>query len=55
MMVLSGFLLNLVASTTGPRWALSCGTMLVLCFVWSVLARSEPLQQVTLSANPAAT
>lgn len=49
MMVLSGFLLNLVADTTGPRWALSGGTLIVLGFVWFSLARSEPLRRVTLS------
>ncbi len=52
MMVLSGFLLNLIASTTGPRWALSIGTVLVLCFVWAVLARSGPLQRLSLLAKP---
>ena len=49
MMVLSGFLLNLVASYAGPRWALSWGTMVVLCFVWISLARSEPLRRASLA------
>lgn len=52
MMVLSGFLLNLVADATGPRWALAGGTMVVLCFVWFVLARSAALRQVSLATRP---
>ena len=54
MMVLSGFLLNLVASYAGPRWALSGGTMVVLCFAWFSLARSEPLRRVSLTSKAAA-
>jgi MFS family permease len=54
MMVLSGFLLNLGAEYIGPRWALTGGTIVVLCFVWGSLSRSVSLKQVSLSPKPAA-
>ena len=55
MMVLSGFLLNFTAAFAGPRWALTGGAAMVLCFAWSSLARSVPLRRVTLAAKSAAT
>ncbi|MFM9970485.1 MAG: MFS transporter [Burkholderiales bacterium] len=53
MMVLSGFLLNLIADITSPRWALTCGNLAVLCFVWLSLARSLPLREVRLGGPTA--
>jgi len=54
MMVLSGFLLNFTAAFIGPTWALTGGTVIVLCFVCLSLARSAPLRRVTLAAKTAA-
>jgi len=54
MMVLSGFLLNLAADYAGPRWALTGGTIIVLCFAGCSLARSAPLARVSLAQKAAA-
>lgn len=53
MMVLSGFLLNFAADYAGPRWALTGGTIIVLCFAASSLARSAPLARVSLAQKAA--
>ncbi len=48
LVYLSGFLLNVTGSLTGPRVALVCGGAIVLSYVWLSLARSDALRRLVL-------
>jgi len=49
---LSGFLLNMAGSFTGPRIALACGAAVVLAYVWLSLARASALKKLVLAPRP---
>lgn len=48
LVYLSGFLLNITGSITGPRIALACSGVIVLSYVWLSLARSTALRRLVL-------
>jgi len=49
---LSGFLLNIAGSLTGPRLALAGGAVIVLAYVWLSLARATALRNLVLAPKP---
>ena len=49
---LSGFLLNIAGSLTGPRLALAGGAVIVLAYVWLSLARATALRKLVLAPKP---
>ena len=49
---LSGFLLNIAGSLTGPRLALAGGAVIVLAYVWLSLARATALKDLVLAPKP---
>ena len=51
LVYLSGFVLNLTGSVTGPRAALAGSGVLVLSFVWLSLARCDALRRLVLPAK----
>lgn len=53
LVYLSGFLLNITGSLTGPRIALIGGGAIVLSYVWLSLARSEALRRLVLPTKSA--
>lgn len=52
LMFLSGFLLNVAGSLTGPRLALAGGAVIVLAYVWLSLVRATALKNVVLAPKP---
>ena len=48
-MLVSGTLLNIVADFIGPQLALTGGCVIVLAYVWSFVAWSPAMRQLSLA------
>ncbi|MCH8974628.1 MAG: MFS transporter, partial [Chloroflexi bacterium] len=49
LMLVSGTMLNMVAAVVGPQLALAGGCVIVLLYVWLVVARSSTIRHLSLA------
>ena len=49
LMLVSGTVLNMVAAVVGPQLALAGGCVIVLLYVWLVVARSSTIRHLSLA------